>query len=276
MSLPRMVVGHFINFMAVARAWGLYRAYLGRGKTLDWDKTMHDLPAGSQLLRRRQRLGELLQSWQAVEDGKLDRALLEQAATQMPLGTVLVSNGWLDEETLAEAIAYQTNLPRTDLNADMVRRHASGLPLDFGTRYRAVYIGRDVQDRPLLAVASPIPGEALAEAQALLGTLPRQRIARESEIAIALRLLRGSNETFEKVKNGIAGVPLLGDMLIEQGLLKRAAFESAMQTYRPDQHGRVGDYLVQQGVILRDVIERVVTQQRLMHEEVWRALPQSA
>lgn len=276
MSLPRLVVGHVINFMAVARAWRLYRARVGKGSTQDWDKTMHDFPADTRLLRRRQRLGELLLFWQAVEKSKLDKALLEQAATQMPLGTVLVSNGWLDEETLAEAIAYQTELPRAHLNADMVRRHAGGLPLDFGTRYRAVYIGRDVQNRPLLAVASPIPDEALAEVQVLLGKLPGQRIARESEIAIALRLLRGASETFEKVQNGVAGVPLLGDMLIEQGLIKRAVFESAMQTYRPDQHGRVGDYLVQQGVILRHVMERVVSQQRLMHEEVWRALPQTA
>ena len=69
----------------------------------------------------------------------------------------------------------------------------------------------------------------------------------------------------------MAGVPLLGDMLIEQGLLQRSVFESSMRTYRPDRHGRVGDYLVEQGVILRDVIERVVEQQHLMHAELSRA-----
>jgi adsorption protein B len=142
---------------------------------------------------------------------------------------------------------------------------------DFGTRYRAIYLGSDPERGPLIAVASPLPAPLLADLQAELGSLPRQHIARESEIAIALRLLRGADETFSKVQDGVAGVPLLGDMLIEQGLLQRSVFESSMRTYRPDRHGRVGDYLVEQGVILRDVIERVVEQQHLMHAELSRA-----
>jgi len=270
MSLPRMVVSNFINFMAVARAWRLYLSYLFRGRTLAWDKTMHDFPTGSQLLRRRQRLGDLLQSWQAIDERRLSEALEEQLKTRLPLGHILVSNGWLDEETLAEAIAYQADLPRAHLTEALVRENASFVSPDFGTRYRAVYIGTDASGRPLLAVISPLPEESMQELQGIFGTLPRQRIVRESEISNALRLLRGTDDRFKKLKNGVTGVPLLGDMLIEQGLLKRDIFESAMRSYRPDHHGRVGDYLVQQGVILRDVIERVVDQQRLMHLELSR------
>ena len=94
---------------------------------------------------------------------------------------------------------------------------------------------------------------------------------RESEISIALRMLRSGEGSFKTVVDGSAGVPLLGDMLIEQGLLKRGIFETAMERYRPDRHGRIGDYLVQQGVILREVIDRVVGQQRLMHAELARS-----
>ena len=43
-----------------------------------------------------------------------------------------------------------------------------------------------------------------------------------------------------------------------------------MQAYRPQSHGRVGDYLVDQGILMREVIERVVEQQRLMHAELAR------
>ena len=267
MSLPRMVVSNFVNFMAVARAWRLYLSYLFRGRTLAWDKTMHDFPTGSQLLRRRQRLGELLQSWQAVDEGNLGRALSEQAVTHMPLGHILVSYGWLDEETLAEAIAYQADMPRARLSAALVREFQGGVTSELGTRYRAVYMGMDSSDRPLLAVASPLLPAQLVELEAVFGTAPRQRIVRESEISVALRLLSGEADSFNTLEDGTAGVPLLGDMLIEQGLLQRGIFDSAMQTYRPDRHGRVGDYLVQQGVILREVIERVVGQQRLMHAE---------
>ena len=271
MSVPRMVVSNFVNFMAVARAWRMFLSYLFRGKALAWDKTMHDFPTDGQLKRNRQRLGELLQSWRAVDQDMLGRALEEQTRTKVPLGRILVSNGWLDEETLAEAIAYQADLPRAQLTASIVMLHADGVSADFGTRYRAVYLGSDPERGPLIAVASPLPATLLADLQVELGSLPRQHIARESEIAIALRLLRGADETFSKVQDGVAGVPLLGDMLIEQGLLQRSVFESSMQTYRPDRHGRVGDYLVEQGVIVRDVIERVVEQQHLMHAELSRA-----
>jgi adsorption protein B len=261
MSLPRMVVSNFVNFMAVCRAWRLYLSYLFRGRALAWDKTMHDFPTGAQLARRRQRLGELLRNWQAVDEDDLNAALKLQAATHMPLGHIMVSNGWLDEETLAEAIAYQSDLPRIALTAELVREHARHLPAETGTRYRAIYIGVDRQLLPLLAVASPLSAEALGELEALLGAAPQQRIARESEIAIALRLVRGADVRFGGVKDSSAGVPLLGDALIDQGLLRRDVFDAAMQAYRPDKHGRVGDYLVEQGVIPREVIERVVRQQ---------------
>ena len=131
-----------------------------------------------------------------------------------------------------------------------------------------MHIGYDAGGVPQLAVSSPLAPESLAELQAIFGTLPQQRIARESEIAIALRLVRGAEDSFANVKESGAGVPLLGDALIAQGLLKRDVFESAMQAYRPEKHGRVGDYLVEQRVILREVIERVVTQQRKLHAEL--------
>lgn len=270
MSLPRMVVSNFVNFMAVSRAWRLYLSYLFRGRALAWDKTMHDFPTGAQLERRRQRLGELLRSWQAVDENALGQALKEQALTRVPLGRILVSKGWLDEETLAEAIAYQGELARAQLTTELIREHADRLPLDFGTRFRTVYIGVDAANQPLLAVSSPLSEASLVELGAFFGVVPVQRIVRESEIAIALRLLRGGNEKFGNAKDAGTGVPLLGDALIEQGLLKRDVFETAMHTYRPAEHGRVGDYLVQQGVILREVIERVVGQQRQIHAELLR------
>lgn len=271
MSLPRMVVSNFVNFMAVCRAWRLYLSYLFRGRVLAWDKTMHDFPTGAQLQRRRQRLGELLRSWQAVDEDSLGRALKVQAATQLPLGRILVSKGWLDEETLAEAIAYQGELTRAQLTTELVREHAARLPTDFGTRFRTVFIGNDAENRPQLAVASPLSSESLVELEKFFGAVPVQRIVRESEIAIALRLVRGGDENFINATDGSTGVPLLGDALIEQGLLNRDVFEIAMHTYRPNEHGRVGDYLVQQGVILRDVIERVVNQQRQLHAALLRA-----
>jgi adsorption protein B len=260
MALPRMVVGNFVNCMAVARAWKMYLSYLFRGTRLAWDKTAHEFPSSTQLARKHQRLGELLQSWNAVEPDALERALEKQAGADLPLGRVLVSNGWLDEETLAEAIAYQSDLPRAHLSAELVRKHAAELPLDLAIRHRAVHMGRNKNNRPVLAVTSPLSEAAVLDITQRVGEEPVLRIAREGELAVALRLLRDA--THDGKASAVPTGPLLGDMLIERGLLRRDEFEGAMQDYRPDQHGRIGDYLVQRGVIAREMLEQVVQEQR--------------
>lgn len=258
MSVPRMVVGNFVNCMAVARAWKMYLSYLFRGTRLAWDKTAHEFPSSSQLARRRQRLGELLQQWNAVEPARLELALQRQSAAGMPLGRVLVSNGWLDEETLAEAIAYQADLPRAHLSADLVREHAQDMPAELAVRHRAVHMGRNRNNRPILAVTSPLSDAALKEFTAAMGEEPVQRIAREGELAVALRLLSDHDGKTAAIPTG----PLLGDMLIERGLLRREQFEAAMAEYKPNQHGRIGDYLVERGVIVRERLDQVLEEQR--------------
>jgi adsorption protein B len=260
MSLPRMVVGNFVNCMAVARAWRMYLSYLFKGTRLAWDKTAHEFPSSAQLARRRQRLGELLTSWNAVDEGAIQRALEKQADYDVPLGRVLVSNGWLDEETLAEAIAYQADLPRAHLSADLVRKHAADMPMALAIRHRTVHMGVNKHNRPILAVTSPLSEAAVAEITQAIGQEPVQRIAREGELAVALRLLRDTH--IEGHPNAVPEGPLLGDMLIERGLLRREQFEAAMQEYMPDKHGRIGDYLVDRGVIAREMLEQVVQEQR--------------
>jgi adsorption protein B len=260
MALPRMVVGNFVNCMAVARAWKMYLSYLFKGTRLAWDKTAHEFPSSAQLARRRQRLGELLQQWNAVEPAALERALEKQAGSHLPLGRVLVSNGWLDEETLAEAIAYQADLPRAHLSAELVRAHARDLPLALAIRHRTVCMGRNKNNRLVLAVTSPLAAPALAEVTAALGEEPVQRVAREGELAVALRLLREGEQDAKAPP--VPSGPLLGDMLIERGLLQRDQFEAAMSDYKPDHHGRIGDYLVERRVLPREMVEQVVQEQR--------------
>ncbi|WBX89767.1 glycosyl transferase family protein [Achromobacter mucicolens] len=107
LSVPRMIVGNFINAMAAARAWRLFIGHLITGKRLAWDKTMHDFPSTDQLTQQRQRLGELLLSWQAIDQSTLEQALTIQAREKKPLGQILTEQGWLDESTLHEAIRFQ-------------------------------------------------------------------------------------------------------------------------------------------------------------------------
>ena len=139
-------------------------------------------------------------------------------------------------------------------------KHALELPLALAIRHCTVHMGRNKHDRPILAVTSPLSEQALAEITQRIGEEPVQRIAREGELAVALRLLRDTGH--EGKPAAVPTGPLLGDMLIERGLLRREQFEGAMEEYKPAEHGRIGDYLVQRGVIAREMLEQVVQEQR--------------
>ena len=60
--------------------------------------------------------------------------------------------------------------------------------------------------------------------------------------------------TRNRLQTVMRGVPLIGDLLIEMGLVTRAAFEAALTSYRPDRDGRIGDYMVARHVISRDAL----------------------
>ncbi|WP_433703831.1 glycosyl transferase family protein [Paraburkholderia sacchari] len=278
LSIPRMVIGNFVNFMAVSRAWKMYLGYLVTGKRLVWDKTMHDFPSSDGFKDRRQRLGELLVSWHAIAPEQLEKALVAGQAQETPLGRVLMAQGWLDEETLAEAIAFQSDLQRAPLDAARLASHAQDLPLELVVRYRVLPQGDDGAGHALVLCASPLGEEALAALQAQSALPIVQRIARESEIVEGMRLLRGV-PVHGEMQRGSQGeaqqampdpqasarrtppVPLLGDLLIEQGAVKRAAFEAALQRYHPNEHGRIGDYMVQQGVITPEALAAAMAEQ---------------
>lgn len=257
LSIPRMVVGNFVNFMAASRAWRMFLVGKVMNRKLVWDKTMHDFPSTDLVAAAPRKLGSVLLSWQAINETDLQSALIEQKTRHMPLGRILLSNGWLDDETLAEAIAFQNDLPRVFDLANKAQHANQTLDDEFALRWRVVPLGLNTDGLAQIAVASPLPAEGLQQISDELGSEPVQLIARESEIVAQLRQLN--------VRDGQAvpdaRAPLLGDLLIEMGLLDREVFDRAMLQYRPQRHGRIGDYLVDSGVLPREIIEKAVARQ---------------
>lgn len=257
LSIPRMVVGNFVNFMAASRAWKMFIVGKVMNRKLVWDKTMHDFPSTDLVAVAPRKLGSVLLSWQAINDSNLQSALAEQQTRQLPLGRILLNNGWLDDETLAEAIAFQNDLPRVFDVASKAELATPVLADEFALRWRVVPLGLSPEGRPQVAVASPLSVEGLEEISTELGSEPVQLIARESEIISQLRQLDASDDRALPH----ASAPLLGDLLIEMGLLDRTVFNNAMLHYKPQQHGRIGDYLVDIGVLPRATIEQAVARQ---------------
>jgi len=276
MSVPRMIIGNFINFLAVSRAWKLFLTHLVTGKRLAWDKTMHDFPSADGLRDTRQQLGELLLSWRAIDAEKLDAALNGTHAQEAPLGRVLMARGWLDEETLAEAIAFQADLPRAKLDVAALKANAPLFGVDVLMRLRALPQGVNAEGHMLFASANALPDEALAEFQSLTGHTAAVRIVRESEISAGFRALRdvddhltGDDGTVAKPTDAgaLRGVPLIGDLLIEMGLVTRSAFEAALRSYRPERDSRIGEHMVSERVISPDALRKVMAEQARLRTE---------
>ncbi|OYY26131.1 MAG: hypothetical protein B7Y65_02310 [Azorhizobium sp. 35-67-15] len=226
---------------------------------------MHAFPTADELLLRRRRLGDLLMSWQVLDEARLEHALTLQAERDIPLGRLLIFQGWLDDETLAEAISAQSDLPRAHIDAATVQRYGRQVDLALCVRHRFIFLGAE-DGAPRIAVGGPLKPEVLTLLTPALGGAPEQMIARESEIAAALRLLTEQGDTFDTSEKG--SVPLLGDLLIEQGLLQRAAFDAAMEDYRPERDGRIGDHLVARGVVTREAVETAQAEQRRRFEQL--------
>lgn len=256
MSIPRMVVGNMINFMATARAWRMFLLYLLFGKRMVWDKTMHDFPSASQLVQTRKRLGELLTTWQAVEPERLEEALQQQqGGRQQPLGRILVSQGWLDDETLAEAIAFQGDLSRAVIDVDYLQAGQFPISVEACVQWRLLPLPGSTGATLSVAVANPLSDAEQAQLlQDVQASAVEQSIARESEINAGLRLISG--ETYR-----IDAVPLLGDLLVEMRLIARDQFERVLDEYKPQRDGRIGDYLVKHGVATEAAIAEAVREQ---------------
>ncbi|MEG2804220.1 glycosyl transferase family protein [Stenotrophomonas sp.] len=256
MSIPRMVVGNMINFMATARAWRMFLLYLLFGKRMVWDKTMHDFPDASALVQTRKRLGELLTTWQAVEPERLEQALQQQqGGRQQPLGRILVSQGWLDDETLAEAIAFQGDLARAVIDVDYLQAGQFPVSVEACVQWRLLPLPGSTAETLAIAVANPLNEAELAQLlQDVPATAVEQSIARESEINAGLRLISGESYRID-------AVPLLGDLLVEMRLIARDQFERVLDEYKPQRDGRIGDYLVKHGVATEAAIAEAVREQ---------------
>jgi len=257
MSIPRTVVGSFVNCWATMRALRLFFVSQITGKRIAWDKTMHHFPSTGVFEGERRALGEILTEWEAVKPDAVQAALDEQQSSGRPLGKILMSQGWLDEETLAEAIATQADLARAHPTQEMLEQGRGLIPDGLCIRTRSVPIGRDASGAVVVAAARPLSEADLAGLAAAAGRSPIQKIVRESEVDMALRMMRGGAKALANVKPP----PLLGDILIERGHVRREAFEEALKTYQPERHGRIGERLLKLGVITNEALMDAVAVQ---------------
>jgi adsorption protein B len=107
LSLPRMIWGNLINFLATVRAVNQYTQFLKTGKFIKWDKTTHHYPTADELVGYRRKIGDLLIDSAAITPDQLTQALALQSKQSKKLGEILQELGWLQPGSLSEALRRQ-------------------------------------------------------------------------------------------------------------------------------------------------------------------------
>ncbi len=263
LAIPRMIIGNMVNFMAMSRALKQYTSHLITGKPLVWDKTMHDFPSGDGLVADNNKLGDLLVLWQAIDGNKLQNALSKQKEKNTPLGRILIQEGWLQEEVLAEALAFQAGLDLTSVSEAEILAAKDFLPLELSIRWRALALPTEDENKIRLAVSLPLMPEAKEQIASILGYIPDQFLVRDSEINAGLRILNSGTSDNSNSAKLTSNVPLIGELLIEDGALSESILQQALNDYSPSHDGRIGAYLVSRNIITEETLQRVLQLQAL-------------
>lgn len=115
LSVPRVVWGNIINFVAMVKAGSTMIAHSISGEKIGWDKTTHDFLPGEVTFNRR--LGDLLIESNTVSDEMLKQALSIQKTKGGLLGEILIDMHLTTEEKIAQAVAAQKNLEYVNFDA---------------------------------------------------------------------------------------------------------------------------------------------------------------
>lgn len=115
LSLPRMLLGNFINFLA---NWRALKQVISQGnpRRVAWEKTTHDFPTLGEVSRARRMIGQILVSQQYLSESRLTQALNDKP-TGMKIGTWLVHSGAISAQALANGLAEQAGVASRSINA---------------------------------------------------------------------------------------------------------------------------------------------------------------
>jgi adsorption protein B len=258
LAIPRMVVANAVNFVAACRAWQVFLTHVTFDRRISWDKTDHVFPSALLLRDSRRRLGSLLVAWRAITTEQLNHALARQSDTGQVLGRVLVDEGWINEDMLADALSYQLDLPRGQFDVDKVNLYRDVLPAAFLVRNRALVMGLDRDGMLDVITSRPPDADFETSLQSLHPGPVRLSVVRDSDIAHGLRVISAAPGDVVSTRSA----PLLGDILIERGRLRQQDIDAALENYSPDRDGRFGNFLVARELITEQELEDALAYQR--------------
>ncbi|MGB3072431.1 MAG: cyclic di-3',5'-guanylate-activated glycosyltransferase NrfB [Ottowia sp.] len=276
MSLPRLVWGNLVNFLANWRA--VAQALRAKDiRRMAWAKTDHDFPILGSGPRKHRPLGQILIGQGALTEAQLQQAL-QNPIRGLRLGSALVHQNIITTEQLAAAVAEQGGVTWDSMADSEIGSHlAAKVPAAVALRY-SIVPWYEEQAALVLASESNIDPVSMAALERKLGRPVRYVIVPKGEVTVELRRLYARRETepahellqLATRQNRIAPdeAPslwshyvsrqlLLGDILLAVGRIDPAVL-GALLLRQEKTDLSLGAFLTQQGVLTQAALDEAL------------------
>lgn len=286
LSMPRMLIGNLINFMA---NWRALKQVIQQGnpKRVAWDKTTHDFPTVGELSRARRMIGQIL-----IEQGTLTETGLADAvlhkAQGMRMGTWLVHSGRISPRQLAQGLAEQAGVEVESIDAYALPAELiSKVPAAVALQYAVMPI-RQEEDTLVLASESELSPLTVAALTRKLQCPVRYVIAQLGQVNVGLRhwyarhrqvdprmvleeAIRQHPDGSERLRRGweyfVSRQITLGEVLQSLGRIDPAAF-SALLLQHANVEQPLGAFLVEQEVITEETLKSAIALQEKIQPDI--------
>ncbi|MBJ6727407.1 glycosyl transferase family protein [Geomesophilobacter sediminis] len=242
LSVVNFVWANFVNFFATNRALFLFYQYLVTGKWIKWDHTQHAPPSEEELSAFRRRIGDMLVERRLINFTQLEEAIAEQKRSGRLLGDILMQKGLVSEDELVQTLGMQLRITTREIDPyqtplELLRL----LPRELAVRYSVFPVELKENRLILAAAALPHRDELSAIEQAVAMPVELCLTAKSS---LSFSIQRG----YERLEQGESDRPKLGELLLEKNLVTPETLREALKRQRKS-YARLGDILLDEGMI---------------------------
>lgn len=280
LSVLRLFWGNLINFMA---NWRALKQVLQHGdpRRVAWDKTTHDFPSVTGDTRSLRPLGQILLENQVITEEQLDTALRNRVEG-LRLGGSMLMQGLISAEQLAQALAEQNGVAWESIDAWQIPSSLiAEMPASVALHY-AVLPLRLENDELIVGSEDGIDPVSLAALTRKVGRKVRYVIVLRGQIVTGLRhwyARRRGHDPRAMLYNAVQHqwlteqqtgeiwrqyVPyqfLFAEILTTLGHINRSAINVLLLRHERSSLP-LGKFLVTEGVISQETLDRVLTIQR--------------
>ncbi len=292
LSVPRQLWGNVINFFANVRAWKQVLQH-GDPRRVAWDKTSHEYPSISQN-RASRSIGSILVSQGTLSQQQLDFGLEQQQKGER-LGQSLLRLALLTPAQLGKAVAEQLQLPYLDtdpfaLDAALIQM----LPERLALKYMVLPV--KLQNGVLTLVReSQLSPVALSQIERQTGFVVQLAICAYGVVSLGVRhwykkeagldptaylqqcLRQGRISESQQamlLQNYLASQLSFGDALVQAALLEPAVVNQVLISFDHQTGLRLGDYLLQEGIVSAENLAEVVKLQQQRRKTIRQLVQQ--